>query len=70
LKNKLELKKWTNTNQEFSQGTNITQVGPQRNIEDISKINVISKICFHLYCMGNAIENISSEKHFENSKID
>ncbi len=40
----------------------------QRNLVDISPINVISLIGFHRYIVGNGIYDISSEEHFENSK--
>ncbi len=48
--------------------TNRKQRGPQRNSGDISSINVSSSICFHLNCLGNGNDNISSKVHFENSK--
>jgi hypothetical protein len=34
----------------------------------ISPINIISPICFHIKCVGNSNDNISSEVHFETSK--
>jgi hypothetical protein len=36
---------------------------------DISPINIISPICFRLYRLGNGNADISSAKHFVNSKI-
>jgi hypothetical protein len=35
----------------------------------ISPINVVSPICFHLYRIENGNDDISSEEHFESSKI-
>jgi hypothetical protein len=61
LKNTLELERWTNRNQEFTQKTNRKQRGPQRNSVDISPINVGSQICFHLNRVGNGNDDISSE---------
>jgi hypothetical protein len=43
--------------------------GPQINLVDFSSINVNSPKCFDLYHEGNKNEDISSEEHFENSKI-
>jgi hypothetical protein len=48
---------------------NRARQGPQRNLVDISPINVISPICFHLNGMGNINDDISSQEHFENSKL-
>jgi hypothetical protein len=69
LKNILELEEFTNRNQELSQQNNKKRRGPPRNLVDISLINVISPICLHLYRVGNGNNDISSEEHFENSKI-
>ncbi len=69
MKNILELEEWTDRNEEFSKWTNIKQQGPHRNLVDVSRINVISPVCFHQNRMGNCNNKISSEEHFENSKI-
>ena len=66
--NILDLENRTNRNQEFSQWISRKGRGPQRNLVDVSPTNVISPICFHLNRMGNGNDDISSEKHFENSK--
>jgi hypothetical protein len=68
LKNILELEEWTNRNQEFSQRTNKKQQGSQRNVVDISPINVISPICSQRNQLGNDNDDISSKEYFENSK--
>jgi hypothetical protein len=39
-----------------------------RNLVDVSPMNVISPICFHLNRVGNGNDDITSEEHFENSK--
>ncbi len=44
------------------------QQGPQRNSEDVSPINDLSPICFHLNCVGNGNDDIPSDDHFENLK--
>ncbi len=46
------------------------QQGSQRNSADISPINGISPLCFHLNREGNrnSNDNSSSEEHLENSK--
>jgi hypothetical protein len=60
----------TNRSEEFSRCTNILIIkGPQRNFVDISPINVISPICFHLSRIGNINDNVSSQERFENSKL-
>jgi hypothetical protein len=43
-------------------------MGAPKNLIDISFINVISQIFFHLYLGGNGNDDISSEEHFENLK--
>ncbi len=59
----------TNRNQDSIQWTNMKQRGPQRNSVDKSPIiSVNSPIRFHLNRVGNGNDDISSEKHFENSK--
>jgi hypothetical protein len=49
----LELKQWTNRNQEFSLWTIRKQWGLQRNLIDFTPLNFISLICFHLTRVGN-----------------
>ncbi len=68
LKNILEFEEWTNRNQEFSQWTNRKRREPQRNLVDVSPINLISSICFHLNRVGNGNDDISSDDYFDNSK--
>jgi len=64
----MELEKWINRNQEFTNITNRKQRGPQRNSLDISPINVCSPICFHLNRVENGNADISVEEHLENLK--
>ncbi len=52
LKNTLELEEWTNKNQEFSQWNNRKRRGLRRNLVDVSPINVLSAIFFHLNRVG------------------
>ncbi len=69
LKDILELEEWTNRNQEFSKWTNMKQQGPHRNLVDVSRINVISPICFHQNRMGNCNNEISSDTVWRPSHI-
>jgi hypothetical protein len=61
----------TNWHQEFIYTVNQRkQRGPQRNLVDLFPIYsyVNPPICFHLNRVGNINADISSEKHFEDSK--
>jgi hypothetical protein len=44
------------------------QLGPQRNLVDISPINVVSPICFHLNKMGKATMTYRLKRIFKNQQ--